>query len=93
VLVNAGAYRYSRNPMKGGLFLVLAGEALLTRSLTLGAWFACFALLNVVYIRLHEEPGLEARFGASYRAYRARVPRWWPQLRTPPRDMTEVTPT
>ena len=27
-LVTDGAYRYSRNPMKGGLFLILAGEAL-----------------------------------------------------------------
>ena len=79
-LVRAGAYRYSRNPMKGGLFLVLAGEALLTRSPALTAWFVCFALANIVYIRVHEEPGLNARFGATYREYCARVPRWWPKL-------------
>jgi protein-S-isoprenylcysteine O-methyltransferase Ste14 len=89
-LVSSGAYAYSRNPMKGGLFLVLAGEALLTQSLPLTAWFACFALANVVYIRLHEEPGLEARFGDGYRDYRARVPRWWPRLRSPRRRATEV---
>lgn len=77
-LVTAGAYRYSRNPMKAGLFLVLAGEALLTQSVALASWFACFALVNVLYIRLHEEPKLAKRFGAHYRDYCARVPRWWP---------------
>ena len=81
-LVSAGAYRHSRNPMKAGLFLVLAGEALATQSLALTVWFACFAIVNVLYIRLHEEPGLMTRFDARYRDYCARVPRWWPALRT-----------
>jgi protein-S-isoprenylcysteine O-methyltransferase Ste14 len=85
-LLNAGAYRYSRNPMKAGLFLVLAGEALATQSVALTAWLACFATVNVVYIRLHEEPGLAKRFGARYRDYCKRVPRWWPALRTPYRS-------
>ena len=77
-LVTTGAYRYSRNPMKAGLFLVLAGEALATQSGALAMWFACFTLVNVLYVRLHEEPGLAKRFGAPYRDYCARVPRWWP---------------
>jgi len=81
-LVLAGAYRYSRNPMKAGLFLVLAGEALTTGSAALTAWFACFALGNVLYIRAHEEPGLAKRFGAAYRDYCERVPRWWPAPRS-----------
>ena len=88
-LVGAGAYRYSRNPMKAGLFLVLAGETLMTRSTALFVWLACFALVNVVYIRLHEEPGLRARFGARYRDYCARVPRWWPKLAAPKKRATE----
>ena len=77
-LVATGAYRYSRNPMKAGLFLVLAGEALAASSVALAAWFAGFALVNAIYIRLYEEPGLAKRFGARYRDYCARVPRWWP---------------
>jgi protein-S-isoprenylcysteine O-methyltransferase Ste14 len=81
-LVLAGAYRYSRNPMKAGLFLVLAGEALATGSAALTAWLAGFVLVNVLYIRVHEEPGLARRFGAAYRDYCARVPRWWPAPRT-----------
>ena len=43
-----------------------------------GAGLAGFALGNVLYIRLHEEPKLAKRFGARYRDYCARVPRWWP---------------
>jgi protein-S-isoprenylcysteine O-methyltransferase Ste14 len=81
-LVSVGAYRYSRNPMKGGLFLVLAGEALLTQSAAVATWLACFALVNVLYIRLHEEPGLARRFGARYVDYCAHVPRWFPKLRS-----------
>jgi protein-S-isoprenylcysteine O-methyltransferase Ste14 len=81
-LVNAGAYRYSRNPMKTGLFLVLAGEAVAAQSVALATWLACFAIVNVVYIRLHEEPGMAKRFGARYSDYCERVPRWWPALRT-----------
>jgi len=80
-LVTAGAYRYTRNPMKAGLFLVLAGEALLFRSLALTGWLAGFAAANVVYIRVAEEPGLLQRFGERYGDYCARVPRWWPTLR------------
>lgn len=80
-LVAAGAYRFSRNPMKAGLFLVLAGEALLTASPAIALWLAVFAISNIVYIRMHEEPGLERRFGEQYRDYCARVPRWWPTLR------------
>jgi protein-S-isoprenylcysteine O-methyltransferase Ste14 len=79
-LVSAGAYRYVRNPMKAGLFLVLAGEAVLTRSPALAVWFACFVVANLLYIRWHEEPGLVRRFGDRYRDYCARVPRWWPVL-------------
>jgi protein-S-isoprenylcysteine O-methyltransferase Ste14 len=81
-LVSSGAYRYSRNPMKAGLFLVLAGEALATQSVALTAWFSCFTVANVVYIRLHEEPGLAKRFGTRYREYSERVPRWWPTRRS-----------
>jgi protein-S-isoprenylcysteine O-methyltransferase Ste14 len=74
-------YRYCRNPMKAGLFLILFSEAVVLRSSVLSAWAALFAIVNVVYIRLSEEPGLRARFGAEYDRYCAQVPRWWPKLR------------
>jgi protein-S-isoprenylcysteine O-methyltransferase Ste14 len=83
-LVRAGAYGYSRNPMKGGLFVVLAGEALLFMSLPIAAWLAVFAFVNVVYIRVSEEPGLRRRFGDAYVDYCERVPRWIPNTQVRP---------
>jgi len=91
-LVGTGAYRYSRNPMKAGLFLVLAGESLWLRSWALTWWFAAFVVVNATYIRLHEEPGLRARFGEQYRHYCERVPRWWPALATFSGRRREETP-
>jgi protein-S-isoprenylcysteine O-methyltransferase Ste14 len=79
-LVAEGAYRYMRNPMKAGLFLVLFAEAALLRSLPLLVWFVVFVLVNVVYIRVSEEPGLRARFGAAYDRYCVAVPRWLPSV-------------
>lgn len=79
-LIVEGPYRYVRNPMKTGLFLILIGEGLLLRSTGLLLWAAAFIVANVIYIRLSEEPGLHARFRERYEDYTAAVPRWWPRL-------------
>jgi len=76
VLITHDIYRYSRNPMKAGLFLVLLGEVALLQSIALAIWALTFIAVNAIYIRLSEEPGLKARFGADYDAYCRRVPRW-----------------
>lgn len=78
-LVAAGPYRYVRNPMISGVATVLAGEALLTGSRILALWLALFVVFNFAYFVFVEEPGLERRFGAPYREYKARVPRWIPR--------------
>ncbi len=85
-LVIRGPYRHVRNPMISGVMAVLLGEAVFFGSWALAVWFACFALVNAVWMPLVEEPGLEQRFGDDYRAYREAVPRWIPRLRawTPP---------
>ena len=73
-LVSAGAYRYSRNPMKAGLFLVLAARRYGCARRPFSCGSRASSLVNVVYIRLHEEPGLRARFGAAVsRLLRARA--------------------
>ena len=77
-LVVAGPYAHLQHPILLGVLLMAGGEALWVSSLTL-----CFyALLLVVLVNLYvvyiEEPGLEKRFGADYRAYQAAVPRWFP---------------
>lgn len=80
-LVAVGPYRHVRNPMISGVALMLAGEALLWRSGALALWLGTFFVINHTYLLLSEEPGLQARFGESYREYRANVPRWLPRLR------------
>lgn len=79
-LVEIGPYQFLRHPGYTGGVLVLAGIALLRRSLILLALLPGFAL----WLRGHaakEEEGLIARFGAAYEAYRQRVPAWLPRLR------------
>ena len=78
-LVAVGPYRYVRNPMITGVATVLAGWAAFTGSWVLALWLVVFVAFNSAYFMLVEEPGLEQRFGAPYRDYKARVPRWIPR--------------
>lgn len=80
-LVVVGPYRTVRNPMIGGVAFMLSGEAALWSSWALGLWACIFVCINHAYFLLFEEPGLEKRFGESYRVYRAHVPRWLPRPR------------
>lgn len=81
-LVVRGPYRFVRNPMITGVFVVLLGEAALFGSPWVLGWAGAFLAVNAVWFPLVEEPGLERRFGADYDAYRRAVPRWLPR-RTP----------
>ena len=78
VLVVAGPYKYVRNPMYLGAWLLLAGTGLYLRSGSMVlfslVWIGAVHLLVV----LLEEPGLRRRFGASYQDYCRKVPRWIP---------------
>lgn len=79
-LVAVGPYRHVRNPMITGVAAMLAGETLFFGSWALALWAAVFAAINHVWFVLVEEPGLERRFGDSYRTYKANVPRWIPRV-------------
>jgi protein-S-isoprenylcysteine O-methyltransferase Ste14 len=76
-----GPYRYVRNPMISGVFLILFGEAFALLSRPQAVWAACFVALNLVFIPFVEEPQLERRFGEPYREYRMHVRRFLPRLR------------
>jgi protein-S-isoprenylcysteine O-methyltransferase Ste14 len=79
-LVVRGVYRHVRNPMITGVFAIVLGETLIAGSQALFFWFFFVVLVNLIYIPLLEETGLEKRFGEDYRIYKKNVPRWIPRL-------------
>src|SRR5262245_3506548 len=89
-LVVTGLYRYVRNPMYVGVFIVLIGEVLLFRSSGLlvftAGWFV-FVHLNVVF---YEERVLRRKFGESYARYFQAVHRWIPGRKYTAADETAV---
>src|SRR5205085_6816985 len=71
-----GLYRWSRNPMYGGMVLALVGASLASSS-----WWSLFvAPLFAAYLASRfigpEERRLESELGDAYRAYRREVRRW-----------------
>jgi protein-S-isoprenylcysteine O-methyltransferase Ste14 len=79
--VAVGPYRFVRNPMISAVVLLLIGQALFWGSQATGLWALIVVVINHLYFLALEEPGLEARFGESYRLYKANVPRWIPRLK------------
>jgi protein-S-isoprenylcysteine O-methyltransferase Ste14 len=75
-MVEAGPFRFSRNPIYLGFLLAIAGFAL--RWGDLWGWIAVVAA-HLALDRLvvaKEEAYLATRFGDAYAAYRGRVRRW-----------------
>ncbi|MGH7725411.1 MAG: methyltransferase family protein [Candidatus Eiseniibacteriota bacterium] len=76
-LVTSGPYRWSRNPMYIGATVNCVGIAVFANALApLVSVAVAFALVHPLIVG-PEELHLEARFGDAYRAYRARVRRWF----------------
>ena len=80
-LVVVGPYRYVRNPMYSGGFMVLFGEAILLGSIAVLVFAVMMPLAPLVYVPLKEERDLEKHFGKEYLVYKAHVPRWVPRLK------------
>jgi protein-S-isoprenylcysteine O-methyltransferase Ste14 len=75
-IVQTGPYRFSRNPLYLALLLLCMGIAAWGDALwILLALIPAVVVLQVGVIR-REEAYLAGKFGAEYRAYRARVRRW-----------------
>lgn len=77
--VASGPYRWVRNPMYMGGFLLLAGYALCAGSAE--ALLVALGMLGAAHLFavLYEEPALRRRFGATYEAYFQSTPRWLPR--------------
>ncbi len=77
-LVVQGIYRYVRNPMYLGVYLMLIGEAWLFQSLEIATWFGIFFLISNLFVILYEERQLQEQFGEVYSDYSSQVRRWIP---------------
>lgn len=75
-VITDGPFRYSRNPVYLGMFIMLAGWAIYLRALS--PWF--FMLAFVWAIRTHwvlkEEVQMERQMGEAYLKYKSEVRRW-----------------
>ena len=78
--VALGPYKYVRNPMYVGGFILLSGFGLYHHSVSILALTLLLAFLFHMFVLWVEEPGLEQRFGSSYRAYKNSVNRWLPKM-------------
>ncbi len=74
-LITTGVYSQTRNPMLFGylLCLIALGIHLSSWSITL-IIPTLFISIWTIWLKIHEEPALENRFGDSYRRYRAKTP-------------------
>jgi protein-S-isoprenylcysteine O-methyltransferase Ste14 len=80
VLITSGPYSISRNPLYFFSSLGFAGIGMATETISLAlASVAFFALLYPGIIRREEEHLLE-KFGAMYKEYSNRTPRFWPDF-------------
>ena len=75
-IVDAGPYRFTRNPIYLAMFFGLVGLAMAFDSLWLLAVLVHFALVIRTGVVAREEVYLERKFGDVYRAYSSRVRRW-----------------
>ncbi len=79
--VQTGPYSVMRNPLYFFSFLGAAGVGMQVGSVTLGLVCAGLAWLVFTVVVRQEEKVLEARYGATYRDYLLRVPRFLPNPR------------
>ena len=78
-VVKTGPYRYSRNPMVVGVFLLLFGIGFAINSVSLVCLFTpLYVLINVWELSKIEEPELARRLGEEYIEYRRRTPMFLP---------------
>ena len=78
--VATGPYRFVRNPMMLGMWLILLGEVLLYHARIVWIYTGFVTSLGYLYIVAWEEPQLRRRFGPLYLDYVRQVPRWLPRL-------------
>ncbi|MCP4201260.1 MAG: isoprenylcysteine carboxylmethyltransferase family protein [bacterium] len=83
-VVDTGPYRYVRNPMVTGVFVLLFGLGFAFDSIALVCLFTpLYVLAHAWELKEIEEPELERRLGEEYIEYRNRTPMFIPRLGLP----------
>ncbi len=80
VLVTAGPFAWTRNPIILSHALAALGVAILVGSPAAVVLVLALGIPVQLVVRW-EERSLEARYGDAYRRYRDAVPRWLPRIR------------
>jgi protein-S-isoprenylcysteine O-methyltransferase Ste14 len=82
VVVKSGPYRYARNPMLTGVFLLLFGIGFTFNSVSLVFFFTpLFIIFNVWELKNIEEPELIKRLGKEYIEYKNQTPMFLPRFK------------
>jgi protein-S-isoprenylcysteine O-methyltransferase Ste14 len=76
VLVTSGFYRFTRNPMYMGMFMMLLGVAFMFGAVSALIPVPVFFLIIRNNFVLGEERFCEAAFGQQYLDYKSKVRRW-----------------
>jgi protein-S-isoprenylcysteine O-methyltransferase Ste14 len=79
----AGPYRYSRNPLYVGSFLLTLGSAIAVYSPWLVAVYCVLFFMVYHFIILNEEKRLQDKFPGIFILYCQKVPRYFPLWPTP----------
>ncbi len=75
VLITSGPFAFSRNPMHGGMFLLLFGLGIYYGSLlSVFLFIPLYIFLDIQILKKIEEPELEKRLGEEYIVYKKRTP-------------------
>ena len=82
MVVKSGPYRYVRNPMLTGVFLLLFGIGFAVNSVSLVFFFTpLFVLINLWELKRIEEPELIRRLGNEYIEYKNQTPMFLPRFK------------
>jgi protein-S-isoprenylcysteine O-methyltransferase Ste14 len=73
--VNKGIYRFSRNPMYFGIFLIFVGTSIACVSLIFLMLTIIFVILSHIVV-VYEEQFCAQKYGNSYQEYLNKIPRW-----------------
>jgi protein-S-isoprenylcysteine O-methyltransferase Ste14 len=91
-LVTSGLYSYTKNPMVLGYSLLPFGMGIIFQSPGMAIVVPLIVIaLNLLIIKIREEPNLTARFGSDYIEYKMRTPFIFPRVREVYRWLQENT--